>query len=189
MPIRGESLGGSTGSFDSCGSINRLDINEEKLAKTGNIFHRREDWSILSRLPINKQNTIHIRLEDEGPYGNDETRCFVLSHFSTLGIRHMECVFCSCKMVIYDRFPLVDGTLFISPFLYGEKKAVPAIVSNRNQFIYTVCLECMSGSNGIKCKFCNRSWLTGSSLQIGKFSKELFFIFKYFMLISYIFLI
>ena len=133
------------------------------------LFQRREDWSILTRLPINKQNTIHIRLEDEGPYGNDETRCFVLSHFSSLGIRELECVFCSCKLVVYDRFPLVDGTLFISPFVYDEKRAVPAMVSNRSQFMHAVCLGCMSGSNGIKCKFCERPWSTGSSLQIGEF--------------------
>jgi len=169
MPLRGTSLGGSTGSFDSCGSINRLEVNEEKLAKTGNMFQRREDWSILSRLPINKQNTIHIRLEDEGPYGNDETRCFVLSHFSSLGVRELACVFCSCRLVVYDRFPLVDGTLFISPFVYDERKAVPAVVSGRSQFVYAVCLGCMSGSSAIRCKFCRRTWSTGSSLQIGGF--------------------
>ena len=103
------SLGSSTASsFESCNSasslFNRLDINEEKLAKTGNMFARREDWSIISKLPINKQNTIHIRLEDEGPYGNDETRCFVLSHFSSLGVRELSCIFCSCELIVYDRY-------------------------------------------------------------------------------------
>jgi hypothetical protein len=67
---------------------------EEKLAQSGNMFNSRKDWSILSQVPLSKQNSIHIRLDDEGPYGNDETRCFLLSHFSALGIRTMACVAC-----------------------------------------------------------------------------------------------
>ena len=48
------SLGSSTASsFESCNSasslFNRLDINEEKLAKTGYMFALREDWSIISK--------------------------------------------------------------------------------------------------------------------------------------------
>lgn len=94
--------GGSLG--DTTGSTNRsLDVSDEKLAKTGNSFQRREDWSIIWKLPVNKQNTIDIRLEDEGPYGNDETRCFVLSHFSLLGVHQLSCVFCGCELVVYDR--------------------------------------------------------------------------------------
>lgn len=102
----------SAASFD-LGTSNRAlifaDPFEEKLATTGNIFEKRDDWSVLGRIPISKQNTIHIRLEDEGPYGNDETRCFVLSHFSSLGIKQLNCVFCSSDLIVYDRFPLIDG--------------------------------------------------------------------------------
>ena len=68
---------------------------EEKLASSGNMFHSRENyWSILNQIPLSKQNAVHIRLEDDGPYGNDETRCYLLSHFSTLGIRDIPCVLC-----------------------------------------------------------------------------------------------
>ncbi len=77
----------------SSSQLNDL-VLEEKLAQSGNMFNSRKDWSILNQVPLNKQNSIHIRLDDEGPYGNDETRCFLLSHFSTLGIRTMACVAC-----------------------------------------------------------------------------------------------
>ena len=148
---------------------------EEKLATTGNIFTRRDDWSIISKLPINKQNTIHIRLEDEGPYGNDETRCFVLSHLSSLGVRELDCVFCDSKLVVYDRFPLIDGTLFVSPYCYDKEKQVPATVSGKDQFLYGICLKCLSGTESeheIKCKNCNKLWQTdGNYLQIGTLYK------------------
>lgn len=119
---RAMSTGSSVGSYDISGISNKLIFNdpfEEKLATTGNIFEKREDWSVLSRIPIAKQNTIHIRLEDEGPYGNDETRCFVLSHFSSLGIKQLKCVFCSCDLIVYDRFPLIDG--IYNPFCLVHK--------------------------------------------------------------------
>lgn len=90
----------------------QLTEEEEKLAQSGSIFERRTDWSsLLSRLPISKQNAIHLRIEDDGPYGNDETRLFLLSHFSALRLKEIPCVMCSCVLVIYDRFPIVDGTV------------------------------------------------------------------------------
>lgn len=148
---------------------------EEKLATTGNIFQRREEWSILNKLPINKQNTMHIRLEDEGPFGNDETRCFVLSHLSSLCIKEMNCVFCSCTMLVYDRFPLVDGTMFVSPYMYDKNKSIPAIVSNKQQYLNSVCLDCINGAkyHEIRCKYCRKSWqsLGAYSLQIGNLYK------------------
>lgn len=150
---------------------------DEKIAITGNMFHKRDDWAILTQVPVDKQNAIHIRLEDEGPYGNDETRCFVLSHFSSLAIRAMKCVVCSDEMPIYDRFPLVNGTLYVSPLKYVHVKdmeraprAVPASVNNKEQFIYAVCLRCLNGDNEIKCKACKSEW-NGASLQIGTLYK------------------
>jgi hypothetical protein len=192
---------------------------EEKLASTGNIFYSRgHDYSsILARVPFVKQNGIMLRLEDEGPYGNDETRCFVLSHFSSLCVREMKCVICDCNLAIYDKFPLLDGTLFVSPIKYTDLKSydhdddtqetkaqndndndhndhneasarlyVPAVVSNKSQFIYAICLSCLHSKNNdnddhddddkqqikqIKCTFCQQTWQGASSLQIGTMYK------------------
>ncbi len=152
-----------------------FNIHNDKLAATGNIFSKRQDWSIINKLPIEKQNTIHIRLEDEGPYGNDEIRYFVLSHLSKLGIKELNCVFCNCLMPVYDRFPLVDGTLFASPYSYDTHNQIPVFVSEKRQFIYGICLKCLNGSDPkheIKCKHCNDSWQKfGKQIQIGTFYK------------------
>lgn len=111
----GNSSNNATSSFigqgnTSGGSLPQFD---EKHAAAGNIFEHRQDWSILNRLPLHKRNAIHIRLEDEGPYGNDETRCFVLSQLSMVGCTDVSCTVCSQSMIVYDRYPLVDGTLFL----------------------------------------------------------------------------
>ena len=140
------------------------------VASSGNMFHKRDDWSILARIPINKQNTIHIRLEDEGPYGNDEVRCYVLSHFSSLGVRDVKCVLCNVDLKLYDRFPLIDGTLFLSPIVYDRTKAISSGMNKKEQFVYGVCLQCLSGENSIKCKWCEQEW-NSESLQIGTLYK------------------
>jgi hypothetical protein len=155
--------------------------------KSSNSFAKRTDWTIITRLPVHKQNTIHMRLEDEGPYGNDDIRCYVLSHFSSLGIKATCCVLCHDTLPIYDRFPLVDGTLFTSPLNYDPTLASPAAPAAAKHhgkapvsyFIYAVCVKCIMseqvGASGheIRCRACSKSWqqMGGSSLQIGTLYK------------------
>ena len=164
----------SNNNYESNQSM-RYPIVKDELAITGNIFQRRKDWSIINKLPIDKQNSIHIRFEDEGPYGNDEIRCFVLSRLSSMGIKELECVNCDSKLVVYDRFPLIDGTLFVSPYCYNKEKPIPANVSGKDQFIYGICLKCLIGNESnheIKCRYCNKLWQTdGNYLQIGTLYK------------------
>ena len=69
---------------------------------------------------------------------------------------------------------MIDGTLFVSPFQYNQKRSVPASISKKEQFIYSICLKCLNGDDKdheIKCKTCQKQWLDGSSLQIGTLYK------------------
>jgi headcase protein len=164
-------------SISSHNSLHKLKSGD-KLAITGNIFEKRADWSVIKKLPFEKQNTIHLRTRDEGPYGNDEIRCFVLSHLSSLKVKEVPCIFCSCNLIVYDRFPIVDGTLFVSPYDYDKNKSIPTRMPEkpeRQQFMYGVCLQCITSSvdHQIKCKSCDQSWqnIGGSSLQIGTLYK------------------
>jgi len=44
----------------------------------GNMFRHRSDLSVFRKLPRAAQNMYHIRVEDEGPHGNDQIRSFLL---------------------------------------------------------------------------------------------------------------
>jgi hypothetical protein len=163
-------------SLSNSSMSNLYDSFEEKLSITGNIFQKREDWSIIGKLPVTKQNSIHIRVSDEGPYGNDEIRCFVLSHLSSLKITDITCILCTCNLVVYDRFPLIDGILFISPYNYSPTKSIPTPLSHKSQFMYGLCLQCLNSNreeHEIKCVDCGKVWQTMgcSSLQIGTLYK------------------
>jgi hypothetical protein len=54
-------------------------------------------------------------MEDECSIGNDETRIFILSSYATNKMNRVPCVFCKSVLNIFDRYPLIDGTFFLSP--------------------------------------------------------------------------
>lgn len=59
-------------------------------------------------------------MEDEGNHGNDETRLFILSSLAAHQKSRMICVLCEEPMLVFDRYPLVDGTFFLSPKLHAK---------------------------------------------------------------------
>lgn len=56
-----------------------------------------------------------LQMEDEGNHGNDDTRCFILSTLASQHISRVPCVLCNVPMLVFDRYPLIDGTFFLSP--------------------------------------------------------------------------
>lgn len=56
-----------------------------------------------------------VQMEDEGNHGNDETRLFILSSLAQHQKSRVSCVLCEEPMFVFDRYPLVDGTFFLSP--------------------------------------------------------------------------
>ena len=67
-------------------------------------------WTI-----INRRSFFLLQMEDEGNHGNDDTRCFILSTLAALQWSRVSCVLCRAAMLVFDRYPLVDGTFFLSP--------------------------------------------------------------------------
>ena len=111
---------------------------------SGSIFSRRADYSSFNTLPRHKINSYHIKMEDDGNHGNDETRCFILSTLSANKMNRTACVICSGTMIIFDRYPLIDGTFFLSPRQHN-KSAVPVHIEGRVLFMNAVCMGCLEG--------------------------------------------
>lgn len=140
-------------------------LSDQSQVLAGNIFRRRHDLSAFSVLPKHKQNPYHIKMEDDGPHGNDDTRSFVLAHLSSYKVTSLRCVLCKNDLSVFDRYPLIDGTFFLSPQAYDEG-VVQVISEGRLQFINAVCVSCMEGGTGVRCASCKRKW-DGSTLQLG----------------------
>ncbi|KAK9744195.1 Headcase protein [Popillia japonica] len=131
------------------------------------IFTRRLDFSSFNALPKNKLNSYQIKTEDEGNHGNDDTRCFILSTLASQGRSRVHCVLCEDQLLVFDRYPLVDGTFFLSPRQHA-KSCIEVKVEGRTQFLSVVCMGCLEGASGraIRCRFCNQHW-DGTSLVLG----------------------
>ena len=85
----------------------------------GNIFEHRADLAAFRSIRRAAQNAYHIRLDDDGPHGNDDVRRMLMRRLSAAGVRRFACVACRRSMPVFDEFPLVDGTFFLSPRHYG----------------------------------------------------------------------
>lgn len=72
--------------------------------------HSPNQFSFVSLFP-----TAPAQIEDEGNHGNDETRLFILSSLAAQHKSRVACVLCEEPMLVFDRYPLVDGTFFLSP--------------------------------------------------------------------------
>ena len=133
-------------------------------AAAGNIFRRRTDLSAFNHLPRHKQNPYHIKMEDEGPHGNDDTRCFILSNLSTYKATEIPCVLCNKALTVYDKYPLIDGTFFLSPMRYNSP--IKVTFDGKQQYMNAICMHCLEGGTDIRCYNCKRRW-DGSTLLLG----------------------
>ncbi|CAG0897523.1 unnamed protein product [Cyprideis torosa] len=104
-------------------------------------------------------------MEDEGYHGNDDIRLFILSTLAQCRAPKVYCMLCSSSMVVFDRYPLIDGTFFLSPRQHS--KHCIQVNSSSPQFLSAVCMACLEGwTNKLLCRFCGSRW-DGSSLILG----------------------
>ena len=138
-------------------------FSNQQQAAAGNIFQRRTDYSVFETLPRYQQNPYHIKMEDEGPHGNDETRCFVLTNLSTHQVTNVCCVVCQANLPVFDKYPLIDGTFFLSPQRYNTDMQV--LSEHRMLYLNAVCMRCLH-SCSLRCLACRTPWF-GTAFVIG----------------------
>lgn len=147
--------------------------NSPSNGTTTSMFAKRCDLSAFSILPKHKQNPYHIKMEDDALNGTDDVHSFVLNHLSSYRITSLHCVLCKSELCVFDRYPLVDGTLFLSPQAY-DNEGLQVISDGRLQYINAVCVNCLEGGNDVRCVACKRKW-DGSSMLLGSmYSYDIF---------------
>jgi hypothetical protein len=127
---------------------------------------RRPDFSSFNILPKHKINSYHIKMEDECSIGNDETRSFILSNYASNKMNRVPCVLCGGLMNIFERYPLIDGTFFLSPRQH-TKSCIQVKHEGKSHYLSAVCMGCLEGwNNSLHCRFCLNIW-DGSQLILG----------------------
>uniref|UniRef100_A0A3Q1JJ67 Uncharacterized protein n=1 Tax=Anabas testudineus TaxID=64144 RepID=A0A3Q1JJ67_ANATE len=139
------------------------------LARVGVQFLRRLDLSeLLTHIPRHKLNTYHVRMEDDAQAGQgEELRRFILSALSASQRNVVNCALCHRTLPVFEQFPLVDGTLFLSPSRHDEiEYDVPCHLQGRLMHLYAICVDCLEGVHKIVCIKCKSRW-DGSWHQLG----------------------
>jgi len=121
VPSTGSSSGTPTGSAQTPPPPSSTAVQSPA---RGNIFEHRADLAAFKAIRRAAQNAYHIRLDDDGPHGNDDVRRLLMRRLSAAGVRRFACVACRRSLPVYDEFPLVDGTFFLSPRHYGTTALV-----------------------------------------------------------------
>ncbi|KPI92863.1 Headcase protein [Papilio xuthus] len=124
--------------------------------------------SLPSSFVEGKQKVKTSAIEDEGNHGNDDTRLFILSTLAGQHRPRVSCALCKETLDVFDRYPLVDGTFFLSPRQHTSS-AVEVKVEGRTQYLTCVCMGCLERCDPertIRCRFCGQKW-DGSSLVLG----------------------
>lgn len=121
-------------------------------------------------LPAHKLNAYHIQMEDDNQPESEEIRSFIFSTLSAHGVQTVRCSQCSQTLPVFDCYPLIDGTFYLTPVRYGD--AILRInISNANssrgpQYLAAVCMKCLEGVQRIVCRICKSRW-DGSHHQLG----------------------
>lgn len=99
-----------------------LQVHRSGRSDTPVQFLRRLDLSeLLTHIPRHKLNTFHVRMEDDAQVGQGEDlRKFILSALSASHRNVVNCALCHRVLPVFEQFPLVDGTLFLSPSRHDE---------------------------------------------------------------------
>lgn len=130
-------------------------------------FAHRTDYSVFDKLvPRGMVNSYHIKMEDDGYAAGDETRSFVLSSMAFHRTCRISCVLCDEQLVVYDRFPLLNGTFYLSPVRPCPSALEVEGKGDDPLFLSAVCLSCLVGRNQVKCSHCHKNW-DGTAHQIG----------------------
>ena len=142
---------------------------------SGTTFGRRPDYSTFNVLPRVKINSYHIRMEDETSHGNDDIRTLILSTLSSNGMNRVHCIVCNNSMPIFERFPLIDGTFFLSPRQHSKAAVKIVGASIERKYLSAVCMGCLEGWNSsLRCRSCRAKW-DGSHLILGSmYSYDIF---------------
>lgn len=130
-------------------------------------FAHRTEYTIFNRiLPRHLINSYQIKMEDDGYAAGDDARSFVLSSLAFHHTSRVYCVFCDDQLLVYDRYPLVNGTFFLSPV---RPKVTSLEVEGKGDdpaYLSVVCVRCMAGINRVTCVHCQATW-NGLCHQIG----------------------
>ena len=145
---------------------------------TRNGFQRRRSVKCLQQLLFpHKINNFQVRMEDES-HVTDDVKPIVHETLASNHANCIDCLICTRRLMVFDRFPLLDGTFFLSPISLAvqekPRQSFEVSLGSQSHLLEAVCIYCLLGHSSITCKTCSKTW-DGSSHQLGScYSYDIF---------------
>jgi len=134
------------------------------------VFRKRKDLRTLKAvLSSERFREVVLKFGDGGDEGGKEILDSVHRSMKAANIATTRCVFCSGQSQVYENFPIVDGTLFLSPIKLSTEcvNFVESSSRSRGRYMCFICVNCLEGKpNPLRCSPCGAPW-NGSFFQIG----------------------
>jgi len=146
----------------SSNSLNESNVIAERQRldsfSNNGLFSTREDLRSLRFLPAHKFNRYHIKvMDDHGHDRNlDATRNFIVSTLKKTKIPCVRCIICELQTPVYEKYPLIDGTFFLSPRQHSDF-SIETI--RGKQYLNAVCVRCLEEyTYRLESKCCGKRW-------------------------------
>ena len=136
---------------------------------TETVFKKRKDLRVLKlALSNDRFRQVAVKFGD-GDDGGKEICESVHQTLRKENTSQVTCLYCKSECQVYENFPIVDGTFFLTPvnrsrdfILFVEKTA-----SKTERYLGFVCVNCMEGKEKtLTCTSCFAPW-KGSFFQVG----------------------
>ena len=147
------------------GAINKGQPPGPNGYNTNAFLHRMDLSAFFQVLPQTKLNPYHIKMEDDTHLESDDIRPFIFSVLNAQNLSSVSCSLCQFRLPVFDRYPLIDGTFYLSPIRHSDG-SIRVVIDGRPQYLGAVCMKCLEGVRHIVCRICNSRW-DGSHHQLG----------------------
>lgn len=132
------------------------------------VFKKRKDLRVL-KLALSNERFREVAMKfGDGDEGGKEISESVHRTMRNENTTQVTCVSCKTDCQVYENFPIVDGTLFLTPI-----KRTPECIrfvdptQNQDRYLGFICVSCMEGQRStLCCAGCNKPW-NGSFFQVG----------------------
>lgn len=146
-----------------------LKVQQTQQPCSETVFKKRKDLRVL-KLALSNERFREVAVKfGDGDEGGREISESVHRTLRNENTSQVTCLYCKTECQVYENFPIVDGTLFLTPVNRSRDclKFVEKTPSKIERYLGFVCVNCMEGkSKTLCCSSCHTQW-KGSFFQVG----------------------
>jgi len=155
---------------------NNNNNNNNTNMKNELVFKKRKDLRVLKAVLSTERFRKVTMMFGDGDEGGREIVESVHKAMRSSNTGAVSCLFCNNYSQVYENFPIVDGTLFLSPvklsktcirFDDQQQKSSNGLESSTTRHMCFICVSCLEGKpKKLECSSCIAPW-NGSFFQVG----------------------